>query len=135
MSRRTSKSRIALWILQGLLAALFLYAGGFKLALPLATLAKFSPLPPLFLKFIGLCEVAGALGLVLPGIFRVRTGLTPLAALGLVLVMIGATWVTIATMGAAPALFPCIVGILAAVVAVGRRGRPDIVCAPRVRTA
>ena len=46
--------------------------------------------PALFIKFIGLVEVLGGLGLILPGIFRRRPELTPLAAAGLVIVMIGA---------------------------------------------
>lgn len=117
--RRTS--RIALWTVQGLLAALFLFAGWFKLVTPMAELAKVSTLPPGFLKFIGACEVLGAFGLVLPGLFRVRPGLTPLAAAGLVVIMIGAVVVTAITQGVAPAGFPLAVGALAAVVAVGRR--------------
>ena len=117
----TNKSNAALWAIQGLLAALFLFAGGFKLALPLAALAKVSPLPAAFLKFIGVCEVTGAIGLILPGLLRIRTGLTSLAASGLVIIMIGATVVTVATQGAAPAALPFCVGILAATVALGRR--------------
>ena len=83
--------------------------------------AKVSPLPAAFLKFIGVCEVTGAVGLILPGLLRIRTGLTPLAAAGLVIIMIGATLVTVATQGAAPAALPFCVGILAATVALGRR--------------
>lgn len=121
MSIAANKPNAALWVIQGLLAALFLFAGGFKLALPLAALAKVSPLPAAFLKFIGVCEVTGAIGLVLPGLLRIRTDLTPLAAAGLVIIMIGATVVTVATQGAAPAALPFCVAILAATVALGRR--------------
>lgn len=116
----TKRARVTLWIIQGVLAAVFLFAGGFKLALPLATLAKLSPLPALFLKFISVCEIAGALGLILPGIFRIRTDLTPLAAAGLVIIMIGATVATVATQGVGPAAVPFVVGLLAATVARGR---------------
>src|SRR5262249_2602468 len=90
MSTRRNAPRIALWIVQGLLAALFLFAGGFKLAMPAPELSRLAHLPAGFLKFIGTCEVLGALGLVLPGLFRVRPGLTPLAAAGLVIIMTGA---------------------------------------------
>ena len=117
----TKKANALLWTIQGVLAAVFLYAGGFKLALPLADLAKVSPLPAPFLKFVAVCEVAGAIGLILPGILKVRTGLTPLAAAGLVIIMIGATVLTVATQGVAPAVLPFVVGILAATVAYGRR--------------
>lgn len=116
----TKKANLVLWILQGLLAAVFLFAGGFKLAMPLAALAKLTPLPAPFLKFIGSAEVLGALGLVLPGLLRIRTELTPLAAAGLVIIMAGATTVTVAIQGVAPAVLPFVVGILAATVARGR---------------
>ena len=122
MSISTKQRGALLWLIQGLLAALFLFAGGFKLALPLAALAKVSPLPAVFLKFIGACEVTGALGLILPGLLRIRTGLTPLAAAGLVIIMTGATVVTLATQGVAPAVLPFVVGILGAAVALGRGG-------------
>lgn len=111
---------VALWVLQVLLALLFLYAGGFKLALPMAQLAKVSPLPPLFLKFVSCCEILGALGLVLPGALHIREGLTPLAAAGLVGIMIGATTATVMTMGLAPAILPVVVGLLLIVVIRGR---------------
>lgn len=114
---------IALWIVQAVLAALFLFVGGFKLAAPMADLARVSPLPALFLKFIGACEVTGALGLVLPGLFRIRVGLTPLAAAGLVVIMAGAVVVTAITQNVPSAGFPLVVGALATVVAVGRRTR------------
>ena|SRR5690242_9677706 len=120
MSVSTKKSRVALWIVQSVLAALFLFAGGFKLALPLAALAKVSPLPALFLKFIGTCEVLGALGLILPGALRIKPVLTPIAAAGLVIIMIGAVVTTVATIGVEPAVMPFVVGILAATVVRGR---------------
>ena len=83
------------------------------------------PLPGLFLRFIGICEVLGALGLILPGLLRVRPGLTPLAAAGLVVIMIGATVLTLAGgQGAALALPPLIIGLLAAFVVYGRRRTP-----------
>jgi uncharacterized membrane protein YphA (DoxX/SURF4 family) len=111
---------MALWIVQALLAALFLFAGGTKLVLPIDEMTKQMPMPGLFLRFTGVCEVLGALGLILPGLTRIRTGLTPLAAAGLVLIMIGATVVTLMTGEIAMSLFPLVVGIFAAFVAYGR---------------
>ena len=113
---------IALWIIQALLAALFLFGGGMKLVLPLDKLTGPTPLPVSgsFLRFIGVCEVLGGLGLILPSLLRIRPGLTPLAAVGLVIIMIGATWITLSTMDMASALIPFVVGILAAFVAYGR---------------
>lgn len=116
---------IALWIIQVLLALLFLFAGGTKLVLPIEVLKSMgSPnqilLPGLLVRFIGVCEVLGALGLILPGLLRIRPGLTPLAAAGLVIIMIGATALTFAADGFAMALPPLVGGILAAFVAYGR---------------
>jgi hypothetical protein len=111
---------IVLWIAQGLLAALFLFAGGVKLVLPPEALAGSVPMPILFLRFIGICEVLGALGLILPMALKIRTALTPLAAAGLVIIMIGATIVTLMEGMVAPALVPFASGLVAAVVAHGR---------------
>ncbi len=115
---------IALWIIQILLALLFLFAGGTKLILPVETLqAMGSPnqimLPGLLLKFIGVCEVLGALGLILPGLLGKRTSLTPLAAAGLVIIMIGAVALTVAGDGVVAGIGPLIVGALCAFVAYG----------------
>ncbi|HEX9273492.1 MAG TPA: DoxX family protein [Candidatus Binatia bacterium] len=111
---------IALWIAQGLLAAVFLFTGGMKLVLPIEEMTKQMPLPGLFLRFIAVCELLGAIGVILPWLLRIRPGLTPLAAAGLVIIMIGATVTTLMTAGVAVALFPLVVGILAAFVAYGR---------------
>jgi DoxX-like protein len=111
---------LALWIVQVLLALLFLFAGGMKLVLPLEKLTGSVPVPGLFLRFIGVCEVFGALGLILPGLLRIRPGLTPLAAAGLVIIMIGATAITLMGGDVATAAIPLVVGILAAFVAYGR---------------
>ena len=110
----------ALWIVQGLLALLFLWAGGMKLVLPVEAMTEQMPLPGLFLRFIGVAEVLGALGLILPRLLRLRPALTPLAAARLVLIMIGATVLTLAGGAVAMALFPLVVGLLAAFVAYGR---------------
>ena len=110
----------ALWIVQGMLAALFLFAGGMKLVLPLEKLTGPVPLPGLFMRFIGVAEVLGALGLILPGLLRIRPGLTPLAAAGLAIIMLGATVVTLAGGDIALALISVVVGVLAAFVAYGR---------------
>ena len=113
---------LALWIVQGLLALIFLFTGGMKLALPLEELTAQLPLPGWFVRFIGLAEVLGALGLILPGLLRIRPGLTPLAAAGLVIIMMGATVLTPALTGGdvALALIPLVLGLLAAFVAYGR---------------
>ena len=68
MSRITRKTRVTLWIIQGLLAALFLFAGGMKLVASPELLKGPVALPIAFLRFIGVAEFAGAIGLVLPGL-------------------------------------------------------------------
>ena len=113
----------ALWIAQGLLALIFLFAGGMKLVLPLEVMTEQMPLPGLFLRFIGVAEVLGAIGLIFPGLLRIRPGLTPLAAVGLVIIMIGATVLALAGVvpgGVALVLIPLVVGLLSAFVAHGR---------------
>ena len=125
--QKTRKASVTLWIVQGLLAALFLFAGAMKLILPLQMLLKGSvPLPGLFIRFIGVAEIAGGLGLILPGLLRTRRGLTPLAAVGLVTIMTGATVVTLEEGAIVSALLPLIVGLLAAFVAYGRRQRAPL---------
>jgi hypothetical protein len=109
-----------LWTVQGLLAILFLFAGVTKLVLPVEAMAGPVHLPGPFLRFIGVAETLGALGLILPGLLRIQEVLTPVAATGLVVIMVGATVVTAMTGALAPALFPCVVGVLAASVAYAR---------------
>ena len=109
-----------LWIVQGLLAAVFLFSGGMKLVLPLEKMTGPVPLPGLFLRFLGVVEILGALGLILPGLLRIRPGLAPLAAAGLVIIMIGATVITLVGGMVAVALMNLVVALLAAFVAYGR---------------
>jgi hypothetical protein len=121
--RKSGKGiNVALWVIQTLLALLFLFSGGVKLAMPIEPMAKQAGLPGTFLRFIAVMEVLGAIGLILPGILRIRTALTPLAAAGLVIIMIGATVIMFRVNGAVQALTPAVVGVLAAFVAYGRWG-------------
>jgi uncharacterized membrane protein YphA (DoxX/SURF4 family) len=114
-----------LWIIQVLLALLFLFAGVTTLVLPIDVLTSMGspnqiPLPGWFIRFIGVCEMLGAIGLILPGLLRIQPSLTTLAAAGLVILMIGATALTFAADGVGAAIPPIVVGILAAFVAYGR---------------
>ena len=111
-----------LWTLQALLALAFLFAGGMKLVMPIEMLTEQSPLPGLFIRVVGVLEVAGALGLILPGIFRVKARLlTPLAAVELAQVMVAAAVLTLATTGDyVSAAIPLVIGVLLAGVAAGR---------------
>ena len=107
---------VVLWIFQVLLALLFLFAGGTKLVMSAEALSQSaSPndvmLPVTFLRFIGVCEFLGGLGLVLPGLLKIKQFLTPLAALGLAIVMVGAVVFTIIN-GAFPVAFVNLVIVL-----------------------
>jgi DoxX-like family len=136
MSKETNsrKGAAKLWTVQGLLAAMFLLAGGMKWAMPIAMLEAQSHLPGAFVRFIGVCEVLGALGLILPGLFRVRTDLTFLAAVGLVLIMTGATTITVGQGQILPAIGPLVLGLLAAFVARGRvpAAQPAVIARPTI---
>ena len=110
-----------LWIVQGVLAILFLFAGAMKLLTPVEVLSVMSPFPGAFIRFIGVCEVLGAFGLILPYALRILPVLTSLAAAGLVVIMIGATASTLAIGGGVMALPTVILGLLAALVTYGRR--------------
>jgi DoxX-like family len=125
---------ILLWTIQALLALVFLFAGGMKLAMPLEMFTPYLPLPGVFIRFIGACELLGALGLVLPGLLKTRPELTPLAAKGLVLVMLGATMFTPPDQ-LATGLLPVTLGLLAAFVAYSRSTGRTAPPRPRLRTA
>ena len=118
--KETRIKNYALWVVQWTLALLFLWAGGVKLVMSLESLKGPVALPGLFVRFIGLAEALGAVGLILPWLLRIQPVLTPLASAGLVIIMIGATVITLIGGGGAFALFPATVGILAASVASGR---------------
>ena len=123
LSVRQQRMRsVTLWIVQGALALLFLFTGGFKLLVPTNVLqAQLAlPLPIWFIRAIGVVEVAGALGLILPQLTHIQPVLTPLAAAGLALEMVGATIVTVIALGVAPALMPLVVGLCAVFIAYGR---------------
>lgn len=83
---------IILWILQVLLAAMFLMAGFMKLTAPVDKLSEMMPWVNDFsetaVRLIGLSELLGGIGLVLPALLRIQPGLTPLAALGIALIMV-----------------------------------------------
>ena len=111
---------VALWIVQGVLALLFLFAGVSKLIMTVEEMTKDVPMPGAFLRFIAVAEILGAIGLILPSLLRIKPGLTPLAATGLAVIMSGATLITLTYMGVGMALVPLVVGLLAVFVAYGR---------------
>ncbi|MBL7681787.1 MAG: DoxX family protein [Flavipsychrobacter sp.] len=95
MTQQTSRPKglhIALWILQIGLGAIFVMAGIMKSSQPIAELSKTLPwtaqIPEGLVRFIGVCELLGGIGLVLPSIVRIKPKLSPIAAVGLATVMI-----------------------------------------------
>src|SRR5580692_5126013 len=121
MDRSNRKLNVSLWVLQVLLAMLFMFAGVMKFVMSIEEMTKQIALPGWFLHFIGIAEILGAIGLVLPGILRIRTGLTPLAAAALEVIMIGATTVNLKTGQRGAALTTAAIGLLLVFVAYSRR--------------
>jgi uncharacterized membrane protein YphA (DoxX/SURF4 family) len=122
VNRASRKLSASLWTLQALLALIFVMTGSMKLLMPADMLEAQSPLPVIVSRFVGLCELAGALGLTLPGLLRIRPILTPLAAAGLVALMICATILTPILISPDPVMMslPATVGVLAAFVGYAR---------------
>lgn len=119
-TRNRTRTNRLLWTAQIVIALLFAFAGAMKFIMPADKMQGPFALPIGFIHFIGICEITGAFGLILPGLFRIQTRLTPLAALGLGVIMVGASVLTAAGMGVAPALFPAVVGLIVAYIAWGR---------------
>ena len=139
LGNRTTIMNVALWVAQALLAAAFAIAGAMKTTMPIATLAESlkwaGDLPPALVRFIGACELAGAIGVVVPSMTRIKPTLAPLAAGGLVLIMILASLFHI-TRGEISALpFTGSLGALAAFVAWGRSRRATIASSSPIERA
>src|SRR4029079_7197851 len=116
---------ILLWIIQILVGILFLFAGGTKFYYTIQQMRDAGHpnqilFPGWFIHFIGVCEILGALGLVLPGLLRIKPQLTALAAIGLTIIMIGAVVVTFMTFGIGGAIGNLVICLLCAFVAYGR---------------
>lgn len=116
----STKANISLWIMQGLLSALFLFAGTMKFVMPVAVMTRGTTFTGDFIHFIGAAEVLGGLGLILPALTRVHRELVTFAAAGLLIIMVGATSVTILGPSSSQAILPMGVGILCALVLWGR---------------
>jgi putative oxidoreductase len=127
--------RGALWLAQILLALVFAFTGTGSLLRPVEDLAAVAvwpgEVPVALVRFIGAAELAGALGLILPSVTRIRPGLTPLAAAGLSVVMLFAAAYNLSQERWSPMTLNLLLGSLAAFVALGRarwlpiRERPE----------
>ena len=113
---------IILWILQVLLGLLFIFAGVMKFVMSVAEMNAQAPvaLPGILLHFIGICEILGGLGLILPSLLRIEPRLTSLAALGLAIIMVGATVITFMGPMKVAAAYPLTICLLCLFVAYGR---------------
>jgi uncharacterized membrane protein YphA (DoxX/SURF4 family) len=113
---------ILLWILQGLLALLFIFSGTMKFVMSVAEMNEQGPvfLPGIFLHFIGVCEILGGIGLILPSALRIEPRLTPLAAVGLAIITAGATVITLMGPMKAAVVIPLVTCLLCIFVAYGR---------------
>jgi ABC-type Fe3+-siderophore transport system permease subunit len=117
---------IALWVLQGLLAFACLGAGGMKLA---TAKEKLDANPQMGwakdfsagqVKLIGLAQVLGAIGLIVPWVTHILPILTPIAALCLSIIMVGAVVVHIKRKE--PMVPPLVLTLIGVAIAVGRSG-------------
>lgn len=91
-----------------------------KLILPISEMTKQMELPGVFLRFLGVAEILGGLGLILPGALRIKTFLTPLAAACLLPILFGAVVTTLMTSPPAMALLPLVTAMLTGFVGYGR---------------
>lgn len=128
--QKSSKGlHISLWIAQGLLAAALLMAGFMKISAPIEELSKsgmsfVNHYETSTVRFIGFSEILGALGLILPSLLRIKPILTPIAAAGIAIIMILATWFHITHNE--PFVATIVLFLLAAFVAWGRYKKATI---------
>lgn len=116
---------VVLWIAQGILAALFLLAGTMKMTRPRPALQEMGihwteDFSDGVVKLLGATEALGALGLILPALTGILPILTPLAAIGLTLQMLGAVVTHIRRKEPSMAVMVAILGLIAAFIAYGR---------------
>jgi uncharacterized membrane protein YphA (DoxX/SURF4 family) len=121
---REKAMNVILWIFQALLAAAFLAAGGMKVSRPIEQLATsmhwVKSVSPGLVRALGAAEALGAIGVILPEVTHMLTWLTPLAAAGLAVVMVGATVFHLNRREASVVPMNLLLLILALVVAYGR---------------
>jgi hypothetical protein len=117
------KKNSVLWVVQGVVAVLFLFAGGAKEVMSPADMQQGSVvLPVWFLRGVGVCEMLGGLGLILPMTFGIKPQLTVVSAICLSIIMVGAVVVSAIGLGIATAILPFVVFWLLLWVAWGRFG-------------
>ena len=117
-------THVLLWIAQILLALTLIWAAFLKLFQPISKLetmwAWTGEISPSFVRVIGLIDLLGALGVIIPSLFRFKPVLTAIAAFGIVLLMISASIFHIYRGEASQIGFNVVFGIIAGFVAYGR---------------
>ncbi len=110
-----------LWVVQWLLGLFFVVASAMpKLLLPPEMLPMPIPVPRALMLFIGVAELAGGLGLILPGLFRIMPILTPLAGAGLALVCLGGAVYQLMAGEPGNAVFALVLGLICVFVGYAR---------------
>jgi len=124
VARPSTGIHVGLWIVQALLALLFVAAGATKAFQPISALAASLPwvttVSPALVRFIGIAELFGGLGLIVPAATRIAPGLTPLAGAGLTVVMLLASAFHVSRGEFTTLPVPVVLGVLTAFVAWGR---------------
>lgn len=121
--KKSKALHITLWIVQILLAVAFGMAGFMKTIAPVEQLAEsgmtfVADYGIGMIRFIGIVEVLGAIGLILPAALRILPVLTPIAAIGIAIVMVLATYYHISN--SEPTTATVVLFVLAVFVAWGR---------------
>jgi uncharacterized membrane protein len=121
-TERRRNVNIVVWIVQALLAVIFALHGVVLISPPEPMKVVFDALPFSrgFMVAIGVLEVLGAIGLILPWALKIQPRLTPLAAAGLTIIMIGAVMTHLLRGEVAQAIPSLIITVLAAFVAYAR---------------
>lgn len=122
--KRGNFLNILLWAVQLLIAALFLLSGAMKLGYPINKLAALYPwtgqVSAAFVRLMGVIDLAGGLGLLLPSLLRIKPALTVWAAIGIVILMVSAILFHVSRGEQSVTGFNVVVALLAALVAWGR---------------
>ena len=115
---------IALWIIQVLLAFAFISASSIKVSHPIENLGKnmewVKYYPVTFVRIVAILEILGALGLILPGLTNILPWLTPVAAAGLALTMLGAILVHIRLQQYSSLTIPAVLLVVCLLIVYGR---------------
>lgn len=115
---------IILWIAQVVLAGMFIMAGFMKTTTPIEQLSASLPwakdVPAWLVRFIGVSEFLGALGLILPSLLKIKPILTPVAALGIIAIMVMAAFFHVSKSEFQGVAFTVILAMVAAFICWGR---------------